>query len=115
MVDPAALIAHRNARFRAWRAYGVPVEGEWRLVTGRPYFGVLDLGCAVCLSDARNYAPAGGAPGRAELIARLVNAERELFAFRQLLCSHLTPLLGADPPEVQEITRLELLAGDPPG
>jgi hypothetical protein len=115
MTDPAALIAYRNARLRAWRAYGVPVEGEWRFVAGRPYFGVLDLGCAVCLSDARNYASAAGAKSRAEIAARLANAERELFAFRQLLCAHLTPLLGADPPEVLELTKLELLAGDPPG
>jgi hypothetical protein len=39
----------------------------------------------------------------------------EAGAIKDSKCPHLAPLLGDDPPEVRDLTALELLAGEGPG
>jgi hypothetical protein len=97
MADVAALLAYRNARLRAWRAHGVPVEGGW-------WGGSIKVRCTVCGADGEGGVVSGdiGAAARCEHLAIAT------------CCEHLAPLLGEDPPEIVDLTRLELLAGDPP-
>jgi hypothetical protein len=124
VADLAAELALRNARFRAWRAYGVPVAGGWEpcyltkvdLGTmrslGSEFIGVeLRLCCGACgYSRKWNL-------GRTELEApcgiRAAVLGREWVSLHAS-CVHLAPLLEPDPPAVVALTKLELLAGDPP-
>src|SRR5262245_44577585 len=106
MADLVAELARRNARLRAWRAHGAPVEGGWRIERWRDGArGALDLGCTTCgkrTVDQTSYHPVS-----------LPLIERS--ALRYLNCPHLAALLSEeDPPAVQALTQLELLAGDPP-
>lgn len=107
MADLAAELAYRNARLRAWKAHGVPVEGGWGEISfksdGKVY-ALLILRCETCLAIARGAAT--------EVRYLEVTAARVV---GEIACSHLAPLIGADPPEVVALTKLELLAGDPPG
>jgi hypothetical protein len=106
-------LLRRNARLRAWRAYGVPVEGGWDVWLGTPR---LQLRCAACDMIANGLASMrAGAYGERQLInlerkfvKRLINGAK---GYSGPLCPHLAPLLGADPPEVVAILELELLAG----
>jgi hypothetical protein len=99
--DLALALLRRNARLRAWRAYGVPVEGGWEEWSDG---GVWDfrVRCLAC-----------GGTHTAGLIFEAVLAAEERAIKRHLLsgCPHLAPLLGDDPPEVTAIAELELLAG----
>jgi hypothetical protein len=107
-VDLAALLDQRNARFRAWRLFGVPVQGGWVLWRQEDE-AELTLRCLSCraLLRGRHFAE----PLRALAPAAVLQAERgELLA----ACHHLAPLAGEDPAEVVALTALELLAGDPP-
>jgi hypothetical protein len=114
-------LLRRNARLRAWRAYGVPVEGGWQLdlpgTTPRALWCDLKLGCGVC--NRRGQSQSVNALGRhAEgLLTALAAAERQALSrwWRSgwvAVCSHLAPLLGVDPPEVLAILELELLGGE---
>jgi hypothetical protein len=113
MADLQLELLRRNARLRAWRAVGVPIEGGWAL-RGRSSFswGHLRLRCSACGRSDND-----GAAGSAGMVA---HAER--LAIRQMLTpdlpnpcpGHLAPLLGEDPPEVLAILELELLAGEGP-
>jgi hypothetical protein len=113
--DLATLLAQRNARFRAWRTYGVPIApGE--VLVYRNYDGTrllldAELSCTACNLPSAGHRDLRGAP-REELAAADRAAVEELVMDNG--CSHLAPLLGEDPPEVVELTKLELLAGDPP-
>jgi hypothetical protein len=98
--DLALEIHRRNARLRAWRAYGVPVEGGWE-GTG------LMLRCGVCLGPWRGVKLSGHVRTQ-HLAWQEVQLVR---AMRRRDCPHLAPLLGDDPPEVTAIAELELLAG----
>jgi hypothetical protein len=111
-------IMRRNARLRAWRGCGFPVEGEWRLYPGPQAY--LVLGCAVC-SYARVRAwPGGefraasdGGVGRMNLSAESLS-ENEQSALRVVLsyaCPHLAPMLSPAPPEVEAAAELEVLSG----
>lgn len=101
MPDLAAELLRRNARLRAWREYGVPVEGGWKEVGSRSLVARLwlNVNCGACGAYywERLMECSGGwrheGPGRANP------------------CPHLAPLLGEDPPEVEQLTALELLAG----
>jgi hypothetical protein len=111
--DTDLFLAQRNARLRAWQAHGVPVEGGWRLASSRPRaYGHLVIGCAVCgIERSGTYS--------LHEIQPESYYHREIKEVRALsegwrACSHLTPLLDEDPPEVVALTRLELLAGEPP-
>jgi hypothetical protein len=48
--DLAALLAQRNARFRAWRAFGVPTESkwEWFLTEEQKEAALLRIICGRC-------------------------------------------------------------------
>jgi hypothetical protein len=100
----------RNARIRAWRAQGVPVEGGWNL-TGR----ALNLHCAVCQAGesfvVHRLLIWNRLPER--LAEVLVWAEQEATGrlTHKTGCNHLTSLLGEDPPEILALIELELLAG----
>ncbi len=103
----------RNARFRAWRAYGVPVEGGWsnvRIEDGQQYASAgLQLGCGTCGRAARTVC------GEEWYHKDPVDAEWVVLTGLDAgtpLCVHLAPLLEDDPPEVQALWELELLAGD---
>jgi hypothetical protein len=103
----------RNARLRAWRAYGVPIEGGWEPLKFLGHH-VLTLRCGDC--------------GRGDWFARPPDATRHQVRRAEVIlldklsdpkgdgsytgCPHLAPLLGDDPPEVQAIAELELLAGE---
>jgi hypothetical protein len=102
--DPLyAEILRRNARLRAWAAFGLPVEGRWDNDDGA---WQLALKCRSCGSlDYRVYIPI---PGRAVAEA-LAIAERGAVEVKP--CAHLAPLLTEDPEEVRGLTALELLAG----
>jgi type II secretory pathway component PulM len=91
----------RNARLRAYRALGVPVDARWEIrPRGRRSSAVLTLGCALCQAGAMKeaWSPAG-----------MARAEGEALAFAD--CPHLAPLLQPDPPELAALLDLELLAG----
>jgi hypothetical protein len=114
--DLAALLAQRNARLRAWRACGVPVEGGWRPGDPQRDFARprLTLRCGSCGGEPLTRGMGSRMP-LATVLANLNDHERA--SVEEWLgrgCPHLAPLLGEDPPEVQALTTLELLAGDPP-
>jgi hypothetical protein len=109
MIDLHLEISRRNARLRAWRANGVPVEGGWALQGGAAR---LTLRCGACgittgpSSHGKSCTPPPP-PGASSL------ARRERFELRHLEaigCSHLSPLAGSDPPAVIAVYELELLA-----
>jgi hypothetical protein len=114
--NPGAELARRNARLRAWREYGVPVAGGWiiceREKRGRNHWIDLKIFCRTCDQRGAGYSINLEGLAWPELSAAIVAAER--YEILQV-CTHLAPLLGAEPPEVVELTHLELLAGDPPG
>jgi hypothetical protein len=104
-VDLAALLALQNA----WRAYGVPVVGDRYLESDCLW---LYLKCGRC--DTYDEIPLS-------LLEREDGVRLFLKRLRALLaelkskgCEDLARLLGKDPPEVVALTKLELLAGDPP-
>ena len=109
--DLAAILALRNARFRAWRAYGVPVAGGWH-PKAEPAIALalLGLSCLRCNRTTTEYAPCFPM----DLRIREEMERRCVRALAGMGCPHLAPLLGDDPPEVVALTKLELLAGDPP-
>src|SRR5687767_11872906 len=121
MADLHLELLRRNARLRAWHAYGLPVEGGWRS-EGHDEGAILylDLVCRRC--------GAGRSLG-ARMTALLAEVERHLLeglsreeplrgnppyppARMRQACSHLAPLLGEDPPGVRALFELELLAGE---
>jgi ribosomal protein L34E len=97
-------VLRRNARLRAWRGAGVPVEGHWERRS--PGAFTLFLGCAACGQRASRVERI-----RPLLLKRLPRVEAAAVESLRRRCSHLAPILGADPPEVLAITELELLAG----
>lgn len=103
-------VARRNARLRAWRAYGLPVEGAWAQA---PSGYQLQLACGRCLASAQ------------ALISSLLLSTADLSTFTRALpeyerhtlrrlegkgCAELAPLRGGDPAAVREIWALELLS-----
>jgi hypothetical protein len=112
--DLAALIALRNARFRAWRAYGVPVAEAWRAPKDRSdRLWLVTISCSLCGARGDDFGHVAGLKaGEYDAGHRPDVLERN--CIRAKSCVHLAPLLGEDPPEVVALTKLELLAGDPP-
>jgi hypothetical protein len=99
-------IARRNARLRAYRALGVPVEGEWRPPPPGGSLASIQMGCTSCGYSTLKLAQFD-----------LERTERNAISLpipggRRARCEHLAPLLGEDSPEVRAIYELELLAGD---
>jgi hypothetical protein len=125
-------LLRRNARLRAWRAVGVPVEGGWSEPVYTPadggFYGLFaSIFCAICVPAGERFKAAPwlhvSASGHVlrpvgydlqPVRQALLNRERELLEARLHACSHLAPLLGDDPPEVLAILELELLAGEGP-
>jgi hypothetical protein len=124
MADLDLELQKRNARFRAWKALGVPLDGGWkeehlvsvdprtmRAVSDSTPTATLKIGCTLC--DSPTYR--GYGPGSLEVSASLdiptELAEQELVAVARLACHHLDPLLQPDPPELAALYELELLAG----
>lgn len=96
-------IWQRNARFRAWQAYGVPVEARWQLEAGKLS---LLLRCLCC--QKASFYESEPEP------AMMNDVERAavVFCSRKFQCAHLTPLLRRElPPDVKAILDLELLCG----
>jgi hypothetical protein len=111
----------RNARFRAWKGYGVPVEGGWRLGVPEPMetpdevfvgawgFIRCGLGCKPPRPEGL-FLSVGEYVQGYRYIRGCVEAEERIL--RGYGCEHLRPLLTRrDPVEVRAITKLELLAG----
>lgn len=99
-----AQLWRRNARFRAWAGF-LPLEARWAR-EGARYS--LRLCCTTCgREQARSIPELNLLVRRVERVLDL--SERQ--AISSLRCSHLEPLLGEDPEEVQLILELELLAG----
>lgn len=96
-------IARRNARLRAWRAHGAPVEGGWCLALHGSV--KLSLRCEACPFAAGEVwaGPEHMEAVEHDEVSRLV---------RSCPCPSLAPLLGPDPEEVRNLTGLELLAGE---
>jgi hypothetical protein len=130
MASLEAELAYRNARLRAWRVYGVPLDGAWALKASgeRPWAdGPFTIAGVECIwlylyCDFCGQVPSGCgqlvtpdwlAEQPDGTLARLEKGLTNNAVARG--CTHLTPLLSEDPPEVLELTKLELLAGDPPG
>jgi hypothetical protein len=109
-------IARRNARFRAWRAYGLAFEGGWYTYPSERhgYSARLDLRCLACLRLVRSrFVHKGNPPSvlqRREEDATDTASGRAGIPLRGY-CSHLSPLLGEDPPEVRAIWEMEILSG----
>jgi hypothetical protein len=104
--DPALEVAKRNARLRAWRAHGVPVEGRWT-------FGPDGLSLALRCSECGRGQSGGRPRNRSSLREGLEKKERDyLRELAQKGCYHLALLSGSEPPEVRATLELELLAGD---
>jgi hypothetical protein len=100
--DLALELHRRNARLRAWRAYGVPLGASgWRRWGNR---WLLVVGCDTCDTQFGNHVLGLGLNEFKTPKA----LEREVLLRS---CPHLAPLLGDDPPEVTAIAELELLAG----
>jgi hypothetical protein len=113
MADVLLEMQKRNARFRAYRAVGVPVEGGWEPLKLLGHH-LLTVRCGDC--------------GRGDWFARPPDATRHQIRRAEVIlidnlfdprgdgsytgCSHLAPLLGVDPPEVLAILELELLGGE---
>jgi len=96
----------RNARLRAWRALGVPAEGGWHMRgpdERHDRRAALRIGCSRCGKDEGCVAYYEWELARSEvtLVAYLVEECR---------CPHLSPLLGPEPPDLEAIAALELLA-----
>jgi hypothetical protein len=94
----------RNARLRAFRALGVPVEGGWERQDRRGET-LLEIRCSVCGGDWR---------GRYRARSRAQVLYDEKTTVRRIVedgCPHLAPLLQPDPPELAALLDLELLAG----
>jgi hypothetical protein len=99
----------RNARLRAFRALGVPVEGGWQPAPdGRL---LLQLRCLTCggpphqtFTGLERFAVKARGPHGIE--GQLIRAIQRLTR-----CPHLAPLLQPDPPELAALLDLELLAG----
>lgn len=119
MADLHLEIARRNARFRAWKAHGVPVEGAWRLEPMPPSFTIakLKVGCSLCGHPHHgSFGP--GTPeiwAMTEIADGLAEQERLAIQMRPdcaeaAECDHLDALLEDDPPEVRATTELELLS-----
>jgi hypothetical protein len=132
--DLAASIAQRNARFRAWRAHGMPLLGRWFYkaagvaywadpLTGsthaieEPECAMLRLAC-VCRANpdppCMQLVTADWPDEPRDTRAVLAMIEGDLVKKYIASCYHLFPLFGRDPPEVVATTKLELLAGEPP-
>jgi hypothetical protein len=98
----------QNARLRAWRAHGMPVEGRW--------YRSLDDGLRLrCVECAKGYAIAVVPALFPELtLAAALKRSLEVAvrSIEEQGCPHLLPLLKDDPPEVASTLALELLAGD---
>lgn len=93
-------IRRRNARLRAWAKYGAPVEGRW---VRHGSAVAVHVGCTICRtgqSDKFRDAPLAMAGFERKMI-RMITVRG---------CAHLSSLLHEDPPEIQRLTRLELLA-----
>ena len=109
MTDFTAQVQYRNARFRAWRALGVPLTAEsgWRLTEEGP--AVLGLQCAYCGCYTRISALPHNNLTRLETTALQVCDDPD--HYRTAHCSHLELLCDyPDPPELVDLTALELLA-----
>jgi hypothetical protein len=100
----------RNARLRAWKAYGLPLtarweewKGEWRVITRCERCGRATLGYL-----AEHLVPEYGYEKALAL--------GEEVAFTDMIeeyrCPHLAPILEDDPQALQELTVLELLASE---
>jgi hypothetical protein len=114
--DLAALLVQRNARFRAWRAYGSPIEARWEKLptpADRGPLYKLSIRCLACGDDAeeRFFDSEYLLNLRGAAQPGYLDEERSAFL---LGCEHLLPLVDPDPPAVQELIRIELLASDPP-
>jgi hypothetical protein len=109
-------MARRRARFRAWKAHGLPVDAVWENL-GRGWVRV-EIVCTACKvgNEAEDAVPSGAcavaedlADTEASVLDALMNEDED----EDLRCSgHLAPLLQPDPPEVLAIAELELLAGE---
>jgi hypothetical protein len=90
-------VLRQNARFRAWRALGVPVEGRWE---EGALTVILRLRCLSCSF------------GIEKMFTRAIGVARQVAAYRPLVCcDHLEPLRGEAPPALAAIEELELLSG----
>jgi hypothetical protein len=101
-------LLRRNARLRAWRAYGIPVEGGWTL-SEEDLPPLLALSCRECGAWLQTCPPRRTLRQTADIFREESRAITG--SLRSQGCPHLAPLLGADPPEVKAIAELELLAG----
>ena len=108
MAELAAELALRNARLRAWRVYGVPVLGGWT-VFGPERGALLELRCGPCNRAVNGFLEGLFVHSCFDLPWALRSTER--VKTLELGCPQLAPLLGEDPREVLELTKLELLAG----
>lgn len=101
-----ALELHRrNALLRAWRAYGVPVEGAWeRKEAPNPLAELwrLEVACSDCGQSL---------PGTQISSSGLCTPEEQKASVIRFACPHLSPLLApSPPPEVMAIAELELFS-----
>lgn len=107
MIDLDLVILRRNARLRAWAAYGVPVEGGWHFRGPGDYWHKLRVWCLACRASGSMQETALDS---SDSLEHMLDSER--WAWLGVFgCAHLQPLLGEDPPEIAELIKLELLAG----
>lgn len=136
--DLRLAIHARNARFRAWKAHGLPIEGGWKLgqrsperwvdtETGetvdrpRPPYPYLRLQCTAC--GWSETGAVGGLLGAKTWAQALDDEEWDALkgvdrkptppSLDDWHCPHLEPLLTPEedtPPEVVALTALEMLS-----
>jgi hypothetical protein len=107
VADPYLEIARRNARLRAWRAHGVPIEGCWERVG---HSVRVRLRCQACGLEGQ---PSEPLSSKAEPHRWRTAEDWQVRDITDKGCRHLAShlLVATDPPEVITITELELLAG----
>jgi hypothetical protein len=105
-------LQRRNARLRAFRAYGIPVEGGWSGIRFSARCATCNQGVARDLPSARPFAYLKKLGIPPERLRTVEATEGEVIAELVLRgCPHLSPLLDPEPKEVLAIWELELLSG----
>src|SRR6185295_17272456 len=101
--DLDRLLLHRNARLRAWKVLGVPIRAQWSRIENNE--ARLGWCCSVCGKEDHVDAFAFHLTETALLAGML--AEYEKHEIRAWGCTHLQPLLGEDPPDLQAVYEFE--------
>jgi hypothetical protein len=104
------LLAARNARFRAWKANGLPIEGAWAMLSiMHATAGSVWVHCTLCKLDAEGHVESLRS-GPNELGVLIYKEEEAIKDLLSKGCHHLLLLQGEDPPRIKALVEKERLA-----